>query len=108
MRILTEPKNALVKQYQRMFELDGVGLEFELASLEAIAQLAVERKTGARGLRAIPVSYTHLDVYKRQAERCADVVLSEFNVEWLRLKLSKPGAVRGAVAVGVIIERSRR
>ena len=52
-RILTEPKNALVKQYQRMFELDGVGLEFEPASLEAIAQLAVERKTGARGLRAI-------------------------------------------------------
>ena len=45
--------DALVKQYQRMFELDGVGLEFELASLEAIAQLAVERKTGARGLRAI-------------------------------------------------------
>lgn len=52
-RILTEPKNALVKQYQRMFELDGVSLEFEQASLEAIAQLAVERKTGARGLRAI-------------------------------------------------------
>lgn len=52
-RILTEPKNALVKQYQRMFELDGVGLEFEASSLEAIAQLAVERKTGARGLRAI-------------------------------------------------------
>jgi ATP-dependent Clp protease ATP-binding subunit ClpX len=52
-RILTEPKNALVKQYQRMFELDGVGLEFEPASLEAIAELAVERKTGARGLRAI-------------------------------------------------------
>ncbi len=52
-RILTEPKNALVKQYQRMFELDGVGLEFEPASLEAIAELAVARKTGARGLRAI-------------------------------------------------------
>lgn len=52
-RILTEPKNALVKQYQRMFELDGVSLEFEPASLEAIAELAVERKTGARGLRAI-------------------------------------------------------
>jgi ATP-dependent Clp protease ATP-binding subunit ClpX len=52
-RILNEPKNALVKQYQRMFELDGVGLEFEPASLEAIAQLAVDRKTGARGLRAI-------------------------------------------------------
>lgn len=52
-RILSEPKNALVKQYQRMFELDGVSLEFELASLEAIAELAVARKTGARGLRAI-------------------------------------------------------
>jgi len=52
-RILTEPKNALVKQYQRMFELDGVSLEFEPSSLEAIAELAVERKTGARGLRAI-------------------------------------------------------
>ena len=52
-RILTEPKNALVKQYQRMFELDGVGLEFEAAALEAIAEQAVARKTGARGLRAI-------------------------------------------------------
>ncbi len=52
-RILSEPKNALVKQYQRMFEFDGVGLEFEPASLEAVAELAVERKTGARGLRAI-------------------------------------------------------
>ncbi|MBU4434584.1 MAG: ATP-dependent Clp protease ATP-binding subunit ClpX [Alphaproteobacteria bacterium] len=52
-KILTEPKNALVKQYQRMFELDGVGLEFDAEALEAIADLAVERKTGARGLRAI-------------------------------------------------------
>ena len=53
MEILTAPKNALVKQYERMFELDGVSLEFDRASLEAIAELAVERKTGARGLRAI-------------------------------------------------------
>lgn len=52
-RILTEPKNALVKQYQRMFELDEVELDFEEAALEEIAQMAVERKTGARGLRAI-------------------------------------------------------
>ncbi|MFV0435133.1 MAG: ATP-dependent Clp protease ATP-binding subunit ClpX [Leucobacter sp.] len=52
-RILTEPRNALVKQYQRMFEIDGVGLEFEPAALESVAELAVERKTGARGLRAI-------------------------------------------------------
>ncbi|WP_313547067.1 ATP-dependent Clp protease ATP-binding subunit ClpX [Leifsonia aquatica] len=53
MQILTEPKNALVRQYQRMFELDGVQLEFEHAALESIADLAVLRKTGARGLRAI-------------------------------------------------------
>ena len=53
MEILTEPKNALVKQYQRMFELDGVELEFDQGALEAIADLAVLRQTGARGLRAI-------------------------------------------------------
>jgi len=53
MQILTEPKNALVRQYQRMFELDGVQLEFDHAALESIADLAVLRKTGARGLRAI-------------------------------------------------------
>jgi ATP-dependent Clp protease ATP-binding subunit ClpX len=53
MEILTRPKNALVRQYQRMFEYDGVELEFEQPALEAIADLAVLRQTGARGLRAI-------------------------------------------------------
>lgn len=52
-RILTEPKNALVKQYQKLFELDGVELEFTPDSLEAIAKEAIKRETGARGLRAI-------------------------------------------------------
>ncbi|MET4100445.1 ATP-dependent Clp protease ATP-binding subunit ClpX [Agrococcus sp. UYP10] len=51
--ILTGPRNALVKQYQKMFEIDGVKLDFEAEALEAIADLAVERKTGARGLRSI-------------------------------------------------------
>jgi ATP-dependent Clp protease ATP-binding subunit ClpX len=51
--ILTGPRNALVKQYQRMFEIDGVQLEFEEDALKSIADLAVLRKTGARGLRAI-------------------------------------------------------
>ena len=51
--ILTVPKNAFVKQYQRMFAIDGVQLEFEEEALRAIADLAVARKTGARGLRAI-------------------------------------------------------
>ncbi|MDR6268141.1 ATP-dependent Clp protease ATP-binding subunit ClpX [Arthrobacter russicus] len=53
MQILTEPKNALVKQYQKMFHLDGVDLVFEDDALEAIADQALERGTGARGLRAI-------------------------------------------------------
>jgi ATP-dependent Clp protease ATP-binding subunit ClpX len=52
-RILTEPKNALCRQYQRLFEMDGVKLEFDPAALAKIAKLAIARKTGARGLRAI-------------------------------------------------------
>ena len=52
-QILTEPKNALVKQFQKMFELEGVELQFREDALEAIAKLAIERKTGARGLRSI-------------------------------------------------------
>jgi ATP-dependent Clp protease ATP-binding subunit ClpX len=52
-RILTEPRNALVRQYQRLFELDNVELEFDPKSLEAIADQAILRGTGARGLRAI-------------------------------------------------------
>jgi ATP-dependent Clp protease ATP-binding subunit ClpX len=52
-QILTEPKNALVKQYQKLFELDNVALEFEQEALTAMAEEAVKRNTGARGLRAI-------------------------------------------------------
>ena len=52
-RILTEPKNALVRQYRRLFELDGVDLEFTEDALEAVADQAILRGTGARGLRAI-------------------------------------------------------
>ena len=51
--ILTKPKNALVKQYQKLLELDGVELEFEEEALHAIVDKAIERKTGARGLRSI-------------------------------------------------------
>ena len=52
-KILTEPKNSLVKQYQALLELDGVELTFETEAIEAIAEKAMERQTGARGLRAI-------------------------------------------------------
>ncbi len=52
-RILKEPKNAIYKQYQKLFEMDGIELEFEDGAFEAIAHLAIERNTGARGLRSI-------------------------------------------------------
>ena len=52
-QILTEPKNALVKQYQRLFEMENVELTFHEDALTAIAKRAIERKTGARGLRSI-------------------------------------------------------
>ncbi len=52
-KILVEPKNALVKQYTKLFEIDGVQLEFKKEALEAIVEKAIERKTGARGLRSI-------------------------------------------------------
>ena len=59
--ILTEPKNALVKQYKELFEMDGVELEFDNGALNAIAEKAIERKTGARGLRSI-IEETLLDI----------------------------------------------
>jgi ATP-dependent Clp protease ATP-binding subunit ClpX len=52
-KILREPKNALIKQYQKLFELEDVALTFTEDALEAIAKKAIERKTGARGLRSI-------------------------------------------------------
>ena len=52
-RILKEPKNALIKQYQKLFDMDGVGLTFEEEAVNSIADKAFERKTGARGLRSI-------------------------------------------------------
>ncbi|HER5543377.1 TPA: ATP-dependent Clp protease ATP-binding subunit ClpX [Streptococcus pyogenes] len=60
-QILTEPRNALVKQYQSLLSYDGVELEFDKAALEAIATKAIERKTGARGLRSI-IEETMLDI----------------------------------------------
>jgi ATP-dependent Clp protease ATP-binding subunit ClpX len=60
-RILQEPKDALVKQYQKLFDLDGVKLKFTESALNAIADLSLERKSGARGLRAI-MENTLLDI----------------------------------------------
>jgi ATP-dependent Clp protease ATP-binding subunit ClpX len=73
-KILTEPKNALVKQYTELFNMDGVELEFDEGALKAIAQKAIERKTGARGLRSI-IEETLLDIMyeipsREEIEKC--------------------------------------
>ena len=52
-RILLEPKNSIVRQYQKLFELDGVDLKFDREAVEARAEKTLKRKTGARGLRSI-------------------------------------------------------
>jgi ATP-dependent Clp protease ATP-binding subunit ClpX len=52
-RILKEPKNALIKQYQKLFEMEGVNLRFTDSALSAVSKEAIKRKSGARGLRAI-------------------------------------------------------
>jgi ATP-dependent Clp protease ATP-binding subunit ClpX len=83
-RILVEPKNALVKQYQKMFMMDGVRLEFEEEAIRAIAQEASRRTTGARGLRAV-IEDTMLEIMydlpsRPEITKCVitrDVVLSK-------------------------------
>ncbi|MED4956858.1 MULTISPECIES: ATP-dependent protease ATP-binding subunit ClpX [Paenibacillus] len=77
-RILSEPKNALVKQYQKLLELDNVNLTFEPKALEAIAREAIKRNTGARGLRAI-IEGIMLDVMYEVPSRddIADCVITE-------------------------------
>ena len=61
LQILTEPKNALAKQYHKLFELEGVEIDFRKDALRQIAKRAIQRKTGARGLRSI-VEHTLLDL----------------------------------------------
>ena len=67
-RILTEPKNSLVKQYKALFKMDDVELTFEQDALEAIAEKSLERKTGARGLRAIMENVMMEDMYEIPSE----------------------------------------
>jgi ATP-dependent Clp protease ATP-binding subunit ClpX len=79
---LHEPKNALVKQYQKLLELDNVTLEFEPQALEAIAREAIKRNTGARGLRAI-IEGIMLDVMYEVPSRedVTDCVITQKVVE---------------------------
>ncbi len=95
-RILTEPKNALVKQYKKLFAIDDVELTFEPAALEAIAELAIQRKTGARGLRSI-IEEVMVDImYDLPEFEGYEIVITEDVVkngaEPLRIKKSKKSA----------------
>jgi ATP-dependent Clp protease ATP-binding subunit ClpX len=77
-QILTEPKNALVKQYQRLFEMENVDLTFHENALSAIAKRAIERKTGARGLRSIMEAILLDTMFELPAlEGVREVVISE-------------------------------
>ena len=74
-RILKEPKNSLVKQYKALMEIDGVELEFEEDALREVAKLAMERKTGARGLRSV-IEKTMTDVmYDAPSEQALEKCL---------------------------------
>ncbi len=98
-KILTEPKNALVKQYQKLFDMDDVYLEFDHEAIEAIAEKAHERNTGARGLRSI-VEEIMMDIMfeipsDETIERCivhADTVLKGDVPEIIRNKAKKKSA----------------
>lgn len=81
-RILTEPKNAVTKQYARLFEMDGIMLEFEEDALEEVARIAIKKKTGARGLRAI-LEQTMLDVMYDipSNEKINKVVVTKASIE---------------------------
>ncbi|WP_173472799.1 ATP-dependent Clp protease ATP-binding subunit ClpX [Eubacterium ruminantium] len=95
-KILTEPKSAIIKQYQRLFELDDVELEFEEDALIEIAKLAMERNTGARGLRAIIEKTMTNIMYELPsdefAEKCIitkDVIIGDSEPEVIRNETSK-------------------
>lgn len=79
-RILTEPRNSLVRQYQKLFEMEGVELEFRDEALAAIAKLAMERKTGARGLRSIMEGALLQIMYEIPSEENVSKVVIEANV----------------------------
>ncbi|KAB1502369.1 ATP-dependent Clp protease ATP-binding subunit ClpX [Corynebacterium sp. 320] len=96
-RVLTEPKNSLVKQYQRLFDMDGVRLTFEDGALRAIAQKALARETGARGLRSIMESLLNPIMFSiPEDEDTGEVIITEATAQGLeeptRLSLEEVAA----------------
>ena len=102
-RIISEPKNSLVRQYQKLFEMDGVQLTFAKGSMEAIAELALERSTGARGLRAIMENLMQETMYEIPARKdIAEVVITPDSVrgkkkpKYVLLRDTVPSTKEGA------------
>ena len=107
-RVLTEPKNSLVRQYQTLFEFEGVTLTFAPDAIEAIAGLAVTRRIGARGLRAI-VEEVMLDLnYTIPDERSTrDLLVTRAQVDALELAaMEKAGSFPGPAGAPALIVRS--
>jgi ATP-dependent Clp protease ATP-binding subunit ClpX len=80
-QILTQPKNALVKQYQKLFEMDGVKLKFGKTALTKVASMAAEQKSGARGLRAILESALLDIMYDTPGQSVSEVIINEDVIE---------------------------
>ena len=76
-RILQEPKNALVDQYKYLFDLDSVNLDFKESALKEVAQQAIKRKTGARGLRSIMEEILMDTMFELPNEELEKVVVDE-------------------------------
>ncbi|RFT16121.1 MAG: ATP-dependent Clp protease ATP-binding subunit ClpX [Candidatus Saccharicenans subterraneus] len=95
--ILTGPKNAIIKQYQKLFEMEGVELEFTAEALQAIAEKSIEKKLGARGLRAI-IEDLMLDLmfYLPSQKKETKIVITREMVEEQRLSYEKYKRVMGA------------
>ena len=74
-RIMTEPKNSIIKQYTKLFEMDDVVLEFKKDALEAVADITLERKTGARGLRSVLENSLQNLMYKIPSDHTVEKII---------------------------------
>ena len=80
MHILTKPNNAILKQYKKLLSIDGVELKYDNKALKTLANLAIERKTGARGLRSILESILMETMYKVPSEESLNKVVLDASV----------------------------
>ena len=81
-RIMTEPKNSVIKQYTELFKMDNIDLVFEEAALKKIAKVTVERKTGARGLRSIIEGILRDIMFDAPSDKCiAKIIINEACVD---------------------------